>query len=148
MLLCRFADADNCVKAGAGCRLSGCRDIGIGFAVRRPPFGVTQDHARGAGIDQHFRADFAGMRTIDFGMTALATDRDPAGGHDSRTRNERRWNADHNIRPWRLRGDGGGNGIDFTEIRPEAVHLPIADDQLPHAHPRSAINDPWRSRPR
>jgi len=128
----RLADADDRQKprAARGFRLR--RHDGVGLTMMLAAFRMSDNDSGGAGTLQHFGADVAGERAGNFRAAVFAADGDPAASGLHRPRDQRRGQTDQNVSRWRHSLHGGGNCLDFVELRRHPVHLPVSGNQKPH----------------
>ena len=75
-----FADAQDHVEAGRQRRLGLGSHFGIAFVLRLAPLAMADDRQRRAGIEQHRRADAAGVRALVGLMDVLPADREAGHG--------------------------------------------------------------------
>ena len=62
----------------------------------------------------------------------VLSDSDATRGDLHCARDQSRGGADENIGGWQFSCHRCGYGFDFSQLRHEAVHLPVSGDQLPH----------------
>ena len=96
------------------------------------PLAVTDDRQAGARIEQHQRRSASRVRAL-FGMVNVLATNGEAGHRASRPLNQDCRDTQGDIHIW-IAGSGVRYGPDLVEVGRQAVHLPIAGDQLLQHH--------------
>lgn len=147
-LLARFTDTDDRDQAGHDRRFRLRANQRRSLAVIAAAFGMSQNHITGAGIANHPGRDITGVRTAGIRVTVLCADQNGAIATMPGDRGQQggRW-ADQNIDPGR--GCQGGlrlQLVEKTQIRAQAMHLPVPGNQHASCHLAPHFSHPRYSR--